>query len=425
MDDAPRTIDEQVDLLLRGTFFADEADGPPADAEASLRTQMRKELRAKLQKGRPLRVYLGVDPTATSLHIGHLVPALKLRQFQLLGHQAVFLIGDYTGLIGDPSGQSKERPQLTAADLAEMSKGYADQVFRILDRDRTEVRRNSEWLARLGFADVIKLAAIFPLKQIIARREFQERMDAGKPLRFHEALYPLMQGYDAHALEADVQVGGYDQHFNLLAGREIQVAHGREPHVMLTLPLLQGTDGRKMSKSYGNSINVADTPRDMYGKVMRISDDLIPNYLDLTCMLMETACNRSLHDAYESGAMNRIEIKEAIGEHVVGLYFGAEQGVAEREWFREHIRQKKRPDDVADAAVTPEQLAAGADWATLLLTLGLVASKAEVRRLIQGGGFRVEDVPVTDPHAAWDGTEGVVVQFGKRRFVRMVKAKGA
>jgi len=163
----------------------------------------------------------------------------------------------------------------------------------------------------------------------------------------------------------------------------------------------------------------------MYGKVMRISDELIPNYLDLTCMLMETGCNRSLHQAFATGSMNRIEIKEAIGEHVVGLYFGADQGTAEREWFREHIRQKKRPDDLAEAGVTPEQLAPGADWPTLLLTLGLVASKAEVRRLIQGGGFRVDDAPVTDLRATWDGTEGVVVQFGKRRFVRLVRSPGA
>jgi len=178
-DQTTMSVEHQVDLLMRGTYFADEVEGKPAQGTTSLRLQMRAELTAKLKKGRPLRVYLGVDPTATSLHIGHMVPVLKLRQFQDLGHQAVFLIGDYTGLIGDPSGQTKERPQLTGEQLQEMSQGYTDQVFRVLDGDRTEVRRNSEWLAKMGFADIIRLAAVFPLKQIIARREFQERMEAG------------------------------------------------------------------------------------------------------------------------------------------------------------------------------------------------------------------------------------------------------
>ena len=411
--------DEQVDLLFRGTLFADEVDGAPPEGAASLRQQMRLELLAKLKKGRPLRVYLGVDPTATSLHIGHLVPALKLRQFQMLGHQAVFLIGDYTGLIGDPSGQTKERPQLTAEALAEMSRGYTEQVFRLLDSERTEVRRNSEWLSKLGFADIIRLASIFPLKQIIARREFQERLEAGKSLRFHETLYPLMQGYDAHALEADVQVGGYDQHFNLLAGRAIQQHAGREPHVMVTLPLLAGTDGRKMSKSYGNSINVEDASRDMFGKMMRISDDQIPPYLDLACMLMDNQCNEALRRAFVESTQNPIEIKEAIAHHVVTLYHGEAVGNGEREWFREHIRQRKLPDEIPEAEVSDALLESEGPWAGLIVALGLMKSKGEVRRLMKGGGFRVEGEQVTDPGAVYGGKDGVLVQYGKRKFIRL------
>ncbi len=413
------SVDQQVDVLMRGTYFADEVEGKPAQKETSLRQQMRTELAAKLKKGRPLRVYLGVDPTATSLHIGHMVPVLKLRQFQDLGHQAVFLIGDYTGLIGDPSGQTKERPQLSGEQLQEMSQGYTDQVFRVLDGDRTEVRRNSEWLAKMGFADIIRLAAVFPLKQIIARREFQERMEAGKSLRFHETLYPLMQGYDAQALDCDVQVGAYDQHFNLLAGRAIQQHNGAEPHVMVTVPLLAGTDGRKMSKSFDNSVNIADSPRDMYGKLMRISDEQIPSYLDLACMLMDATQNESLKLAHAAGEANPIELKEAVAHHVTSQYHGEAVGDEERGWFRDHIRNKKLPDDIPEATLTADQLAEDPAWASLMVALGLMKSKGEVRRLMKGGGFRVAGEQIRDPMAAHDGQEDLLVQYGKRRFVRI------
>ncbi len=415
------SVKEQVDLLMRGTFFADEVDGRPPEGETSLRQQMRAELAAKLRKGRPLRVYLGVDPTATSLHIGHMVPVLKLRQFQKMGHQVVFLIGDYTGLIGDPSGQTKERPQLTAEELQDMSRGYTEQVFRVLCGERTEVRRNSEWLAHMGFADIIRLAAVFPLKQIIARREFRERMDAGKSLRFHEALYPLMQGYDAHALECDVQVGAYDQHFNLLAGRAIQQSYGAEPHVMITVPLLAGTDGRKMSKSFGNSVNIGDSPRDMYGKLMRISDEQIPSYLDLACMLMDAAQSEGLKAAYREGETNPIEIKEAIAHHVTAQYHGMEVADGERGWFRAHVRKKQIPEDIPEEVVSAELLERDPSWASVMVGLGLMRSKGEVRRLMKGGGFRVEGEQIRDPAAVHDGAEELLVQFGKRRFVKVLK----
>lgn len=418
------SVAQQVDILMRGTYFADEVEGKSAQEESSLRQQMRAELVAKLKKGRPLRVYLGVDPTATSLHIGHMVPVLKLRQFQELGHQAVFLIGDYTGLIGDPSGQTKERPQLTVEQLQEMSQGYTDQVFRVLDGSCTEVRRNSEWLAKMGFADIIRLAAVFPLKQIIARREFQKRMEAGKSLRFHETLYPLMQGYDAHALECDVQVGAYDQHFNLLAGRAIQAHNGAEPHVMVTVPLLSGTDGRKMSKSFDNSVNITDSPRDMYGKLMRISDEQIPSYLDLACMLMNSVQSAHLKQAYISGEVNPIEIKEDIAHHVTSQYHGEDVGDEERGWFQDHIRNKRPPDDITEIDITDEQLEGGHTWASIMVALGLMKSKGEVRRLMKGGGFRVESEQLRDLKATHDGRDIVLVQFGKRRFVRITRSKG-
>lgn len=287
MTDEKLSVDEQLASLMRGTRFADETaewqDGVPGGQR--LRDQMRDELRAKLKLGRPLRVYLGVDPTSTDLHVGHFVPLQKLRKFQDLGHQVIFLVGDYTAMIGDPSAQTAERKRFTHQQTLELAKTYTKQAFRVLDPDRTEVRHNSEWLAKLSFADIVELAAILPMKQIIGRRDFRERMDRGESLRFHEALYTLMQGYDAYVLKCDVQVGAYDQHFNLLAGRAIQEHFGDPPHVMITNPLIAGTDGRKMSKSYGNTINICDPPFEMYGKNMRISDEYIPEYLDYASSL--------------------------------------------------------------------------------------------------------------------------------------------
>jgi len=417
--DKRRPVDEQLDILMRGTRFADEAEdwGTLDETGAGLRTQMRDELREKLKLGRPLRVYLGVDPTSTDLHVGHFVPLQKLRKFQELGHQVVFLIGDYTATIGDPSGQSSERRRFKHEEVLELAETYAAQAFRVLDPDKTEVRHNGDWLAKLSFADIIELASIFPMKQIIARRDFQTRMERGESLRFHEALYALMQGYDAYALDCDVQVGAYDQHFNMLAGRAIQEHFGKPRHVMITNPLIIGTDGRKMSKSYGNTISINDEPFDMYGKAMRVSDEHVPEYLELTSSLPGGEID-ALVGQLKSGS-NPMDVKKRLARNLVEQYHGTDAAGEAEEKFRQVVQQKEAPDEVPEVKVPPEL--AAASWVDVCAGLSLVKSKGEVRRLMKQGGFYVEQEPVkdTDTSAAVP-PEGVLIRLGKRRYYRLV-----
>ncbi len=405
-------VDEQVDLLLRGTVFADEV----GDLEPQgLRAKMAGELRERLREGRPLRVYQGFDPTATSLHLGHMVPALKLRAFQQLGHHVVFLIGDYTAMIGDPTGQAAERRRLTHEETTANAKLYTDQAFRLLDPERTEVRRNGEWLSGLRFADLIELAALFPLKQIIARRDFHARMEAGEGLRFHECLYALMQGYDAFALECDVQVGGYDQHFNMLAGRLIQESRGQRPHVMLTVPLLMGTDGRKMSKSYGNAIMLTDAPADVFGKCMRVSDELIPGYLDLATTL-EPAEVDELKAGLAEGRAHPKDVKKRIAFNVTSQYHGEAAARQAEDVFRRVSEERGAPAEVETA-----ELEVGAEglWIPKALAdLGLVKSTSEGRRLLVQGAVSLDGERVTDPEARLARSE-VTIKVGKRRFLRV------
>jgi len=408
---AGRSVDEQVELLMRGTVFADEV----GDLEPQgLRNKMAEELRGKLAQGRPLRVYQGFDPTGQSLHIGHMVAAIKLRQFQQLGHHVIFLIGDYTAMIGDPSGQASERKRLTHAETTENAKRYTDQAFRLLDGPSTEVRRNGEWLSKLTFADLIELAALFPLKQIVARRDFQQRLEAGDSLRFHECLYALMQGYDAHALDCDVQVGGYDQHFNMLAGRTIQAHHGRPPHVMVTVPLLPGTDGRKMSKSYGNAILLDDTPADMYGKCMRVADPLIPAYLDLATTLEPAEIDRLKRDLADATAHPK-DVKKTVAWNVTRQYHGEQAAGSAEDAFRRISEERSTPADVSTAEIV---VGAEGQWLPKVLAeVGLVKSSSDGRRMIAQGAVSLDGVRVTDPDARLGPTDGVLIKVGKRRFL--------
>ncbi|MFH1842377.1 MAG: tyrosine--tRNA ligase [bacterium] len=418
------SVDEQLAILMRATRFADEAEDWAADDSSdsgeedqpSLRTQMQAELREKLKLGRPLRVYLGVDPTSTELHVGHFVPLQKLRKFQELGHDVIFLIGDYTATIGDPSGRDTERTLLTHEQVLENAKTFKDQAFRILDPERTEVRHNGEWLAKLSFADIIKLASFFPLKQVIARRDFQQRMEKGESLRFHEALYTLMQGYDAHALECDVQVGAYDQHFNMLSGRTIQDHFGSTPHVMITNPLIIGTDGRKMSKSYGNTINIQDDPFDMYGKTMRIADPYIREYLELTSSLPHQEIDEMV--AQLGVGESPMAIKKRLAFNLVLQYHGEEAAREAEQKFQQVVQRKEAPAEVPEVTVPPELL--DATWVDICAGLGLSKSKGEIRRLMTQGGFYVEQEPVSDSNAQADIPEdGVLIRMGKRRYYRL------
>ncbi len=443
-------IEQQIQVLLRGTLFADEveggertgaaslahAQGGPAGAETgavssregSLRRQMTGELRDRLhicrREGRPLRVYLGADPTASSLHIGHFVPVQKLRTFQQLGHQVVFLIGDYTGLIGDPTGQSTTRKRFTHEELRAMSADYTNQVFRLLDPDRTEVRHNGDWLSKLTFAELVELAAIFPLKWVISRRDFQERMERGESLRLHETLYCLMQGYDACALECDVQVGGYDQHFNMLAGRWIQEQFGQKPHIVWTYPLLLGTDGRKMSKSFGNAVNILDTPEDMYGKCMRISDDLICSYIDLTTDFPPDEADRLKARLNEPSA-NPMEVKKEVAASLVRQYHGAEAAASAAQHFEATVQRREIPDEIPEVHLPDDLRSDSLTWPDLLTSLEhdgrkLAPSKGEIRRLMQQGGFYVNQEPVKDTGALYSPAPETLIRIGKRKYFRII-----
>ncbi|MBM3287145.1 MAG: tyrosine--tRNA ligase [Candidatus Eisenbacteria bacterium] len=420
-------IGEQIAILMRGTLFADEVEGADAAARSvevgaegrSLREQMTLELRERLKEGCPLRVYLGVDPTSTNLHVGHFVPVQKLRQFQELGHQVVFLIGDYTATIGDPSDQAMERKRFTHEEALALGRSYAQQAFRLLDPDRTEIRYNGEWLAKLTFADIINLAALFPLKWIVSRRDFRDRMERGESLRLHETLYALMQGYDAYALACDVQVGGYDQHFNLLAGRWIQERQGQRPHVMLTLPLLMGTDGRKMSKSYGNAIQINDAPEEMYGKTMRIADEFIADFLDLATAMKPAEIDAAKARLATKGT-NPMDVKKDLAAHLVAIYHGAEAAAKAAEHFRQVVQEKSAPDAIEEVHLPPGA-AEGTPWVDILVALKLASSKSELRRLIQQGGFYIDQQPVRDPSAAWDGGEETLIRLGKRRYFRILR----
>jgi tyrosyl-tRNA synthetase len=436
-----RSADEQIDILLRGTQFADEVEGGAdlasslADAqsgdggggdgpsERNLRQQMSSELRERLKDGRPLRVYLGVDATARSLHIGHFVPLQKLRAFQKLGHQVVFLIGDYTTLIGDPTGRKEERQRITHEQILENAKDFTRQAYRLLDPEKTEVRYNGEWLSKLGFKEIVDLAAIFPLRWVVSRRDFRDRMDRGEPLRMHETLYCLMQGYDAYALECDVQIGAYDQHLNMLAGRWIQEHFGQKPHIIWTFPLLPGTDGRKMSKSYGNAINIDDTPDDMFGKCMRIADEMLPIYIDLTTDFPPAEAD-ALKARLKEPGVNPMDVKKAVASSLVRQYHGEEAAVAAADHFRSLVQDKEIPEEIPELAVPVELRGRSMPWVDLLASLEhegkkLIGSKSEFRRLMQQGGFYVEQEPVKEIGATYEPSPSVLIRLGKRRFFRV------
>lgn len=414
---------EQVELLMRGTKFADEsAEYGDPDGDSNLRRIAARELENRIEKAakesRPLRVYLGVDPTRDSLHIGHMVPAQKLRQFQQLGHRAIFLIGDYTARIGDPSGRSKERPFIPGEEIDRMAKLYGDQAFKLLDREKTEIRYNSEWLADMNFESLIKIAAIFPVKQMIARRDFQNRMEAGEEFRFHEMLYALMQGYDAYMLKCDVQIGAYDQHFNLLAGRAIQEHYGDAPHIMLTMPLLAGTDGRKMSKSAGNTIDLMDTPEDMYGKCMRISDDLLPHYIELAANF--PAEEKDALRARLDGAENPMNVKKEVAFNVTAQYNGTDAAQRAAEHFKAAVQEKSADADAPEIKVGSEYLSGEKTLFEFIIENRLFdGSNRDLRRLFEQGGVKVDERSIADPKAAFDFSLPLILKIGKRAYTKL------
>ena len=411
-----KPIDEQVEVLMSGVEYGDP----------QIKQVMTRELRERLieaeKQGRPLRIYAGYDPRTADLHLGHTITMRKLRQFQEFGHDVTFLIGTFTSLIGDPSDKDKAREQLTRQQVEENARTYAEQAFKILDPNLTRVRRNDEWLSTLDFADIIRLASNFTVQQFLVRENFSKRMDAGEPIYLHELFYGLMQGYDAVAQEADVQVGGQDQLFNILvAGRKLQEGLGQKPQIAMIMgESLPGTDGEiKMSKSLGNHIPLLSTPREMFGKVMSVPDKAMPIYHKLILGWTPTKM-QELEQGIASGALHPNEVKMRLAREIVSIFHSPEAAEdAQKNWDEVFRGGSGIPDDIPVEALSAEERITD-----LLRRLSMVSSGAEAKRLIQQNGIKLDGEPVTDIQATITPEAlPVVLQVGKRKFVKLIAAE--
>lgn len=408
------SIDEQVEILMQGAAYGDP----------KTRETMSKELRQRLieaeKEGRPLRVYCGYDPTTTDLHLGHTISMFKLRQFQDFGHDVTFLIGTFTSMIGDPSDKDSTRDQLTPEQVRENAQTYAEQAFKILDRDKTRVRYNDEWLSDLNFADIIQLASNFTVQQFLARENFRKRYDNSQPIHLHEFFYALMQAYDAVAQETDVQVGGQDQLFNIVvAGRKLQQSLGQRPQVAVIMgELLPGTDGDiKMSKSLGNHIPILATPEDMYGKVMSVPDKAMGIYHKLV-LGWSPAQIETMETQMADGSVHPRDIKMNLAREIVTIFHDEAATQAAEQDFVRKFQERGIPDDMP-----VEQLAEPARVIDLLDTLKMVGSRGEAKRLIKNGGVRIDGVQIKDINQEIiPDNLPVVLQVGKRKFVRLENA---
>jgi tyrosyl-tRNA synthetase len=374
------------------------------------------DLTRKLRRGTPLHVKAGFDPTAPDLHLGHTVLLNKMRQFQQLGHDVTFLIGDFTGLIGDPTGRNATRPPLTREEIEANARTYELQVFRILDRERTRIDFNSRWLGALTSTDMVKLAAHYTVARMLERDDFSKRYKAGQPISIHEFLYPLAQGYDSVAMKADVELGGTDQKFNLLVGRTLQEAYGQEPQVVLTMPLLEGTDGvNKMSKSLGNYIGIAEDADSMFGKLMSISDELMWRYFELLSFRPLTDIAALRRDA--AAGRNPRDIKFELAREIVARFHDAAAAERAHKNFIARVSEKAVPDDLPLKEIAVE--ASGVRIANLLKEAGLAASTSEANRKIDEGAVRIDGTKVTDRGVTVKPGAEHVFQVGTRRFARL------
>lgn len=374
------------------------------------------DLVEKLKIGRPLRVKAGFDPTAPDLHLGHTVLINKLRHFQELGHQVLFLIGDFTGMIGDPSGKNTTRPPLTREQVLDNARTYQDQVFKILDPEKTEVCFNSSWMEALGASGMIRLAAQHTVARMLERDDFSKRYSAQQPIAIHEFLYPLCQGYDSVALKSDIELGGTDQRFNLLVGRELQKHYGQAPQCVLTMPLLEGLDGvNKMSKSLGNYIGIYEPPSEIFGKVMSVSDELMWRYYDLLSF-KEALEIRALRASIAEGRNPR-DVKVMLAQELVARFHGQAAAIAALEDFEARFQRNAIPDDIPEVSLSggEEGVAIGA----VLKQAGLTASTSEALRMIGQGGVRLNGEKLADRALVLKAGEVVVLQVGKRKFARV------
>ncbi len=379
--------------------------------------EFKERLKKSIEENRPLRVKQGFDPTAPDIHLGHTVGIRKLKQFQDLGHTIVLIIGDYTALVGDPSGRSTTRPRLSYDEVAANAETYQRQFFKILDRSKTEIHFNGEWFRKLSFSDILELAAKFTVARMLERDDFEKRFKANEPISIHELLYPLMQAYDSVAIKADVEIGATEQKFNLLTGREIQQDYGIEPQLVLTVPVLVGVDGHnRMSKSLGNYIGIDEQPGEMFGKIMSIPDSLIYSYFELVSDISNERLAQ-IRDELNDDSVNPMKLKKELGEVIVGMYHTHEAAVNARKEFERIFSKGELPDEI------PEQNCSRygeSIWIIKLLTeTGMAASNGEARRLIKGGGVSINGEKINDENLELTLKNNMLLKVGKRRFLRL------
>ena len=383
----------------------------------------KEDLLKKLKRGEPLNIKLGVDPTAPDIHIGHAVPLRKLRQFQDLGHRVTLIIGDGTALIGDPSGRNSTRPQLTREQVNANAQTYVDQAFKILDKEKTDLVHNADWILDLKMEDILGLLSKFTVARILERDDFSNRYHSNQPISLHEFIYPVMQAYDSVVIKADVELGGRDQLFNLLAGRELMEKMGMEPQVALTLPLLEGTDGvQKMSKSYGNYIGLTDEPSDMFGKVMSIPDELMVKYFRLASTMPVDEVDR-IEEGLKNDELHPNKVKRQLARNIVAAYYDEQTAADAEGQFDQIFKNHEVPDDVPECSVDLTPNDKGKVYlAKLLAETDLASGTGEARRLIDGGGVKIngETVPAKQYNVDPSALVGATLQVGKRKFVKLV-----
>ncbi len=431
-----KPVDEQLAYIKKGA------------AEIIPENELRAKLEKSRQTGKPLRAYLGVDPTAPDIHLGHTVVLRKLKHFQDMGHTAIFLIGDFSAMIGDPTGQSETRPPLAREQVDANAKTYLDQVFKILDREKTEVRYNSEWLGKMSTEDVVRLCSHYRLARMLEREDFRSRLEKSQPISVHELLYPLLTAYDAVSLKSDVELGATEQKFNLLVHREIQREYGLPGQAILTMPILVGLDGqRKMSKSFGNYVGITEPPGEMFGKLMSIPDALMWSYGEL----LTDRHDRDVADMrkrVESGSAHPMDVKMDLAKEIIAGFHGAAAAQKSAEEFQRVFRDRQAPEEMEEILIKPHSPVLSVQfrigfrvtrtmdirglstslekWSRLLTSLGLTASSSETERLIKQGGFEIDDRPIQNPSAKLDLTQtgSYKLRLGKKKFVRIVVESG-
>lgn len=400
-----KDVKDQLEIIKRGV------------AEILSEQELIEKLKRSLEKKKPLRVKLGIDPTAADVHLGFTVPLRKLKQFQDLGHQVVIIIGNYTAMVGDPSGKVSTRPQLSYEEVMDYAKYYQEQIFKILDKSKTEIVYNGDWFSKFKFVDVIKLASRITVASLLEHDYFADRYDKGVPISLHEFIYPLMQGQDSLEVKADIELGGTDQRFNVIVGRGMQKEAGQEPQVGLFLPILAGTDGRsKMSKSLGNYIGITEPAKEMYGKLMSIPDDLMASYYEL----LTDKDVKEIKKALSAGTLHPKEAKKDLAKEIVGVYYDKKTAEKEAENFEKVFKDKGLPEDILEVKIEKKELKDDRIWIVKLLQVTkLAGSKSEADRLIRQGGVSIDGKKVDKPDKDIEIKDGSIVKAGKRKFIKV------